>query len=219
MKQIQKMKVFKFQHNKKQVFTQQGSTPPEPTEPETPQSTDRVKEYTEDEVRELLNTNPFAQSEIDRRIRSANETNKKNLEVKFNQTLEEKKLEWEEEARLAQQGVELSDDDVVKQLQKKIYELERTNLTKEAEAELVKKNIPTYFATFVTGKDVTETNQNIEKLNEQLTEYVSSVKKANLRGVTPKTNPQTSVSKNENKKVSDITDEQELMKRFGHLRK
>lgn len=182
-------------------------------------SNDGGNELTEDEVHELLKANPVAQSEIDKRVRNAVEKNATKMQKEFLKTLEAKKQEWEEEAELAKQGVELSDDDVVKQLQKEIFELRRDSLMKEAKTQLVKQGVPEFFTAFVTGKDMEETNKNIEELTEVLTEYAGEVKKKNLRGFTPVTQKQTSVSKEEGRKVSDITSESELLKRYGHLRK
>lgn len=197
MKQKQQMKVFKLSKDKRYSFQQlEEDTSKEPLQPNG-----GAKEYTEDEVHELLNANPFAQSQIDKRIRGAVETNTAKLKKEFEKTLQEKREEWETESRLAKEGVELSDDDVVKKLQKQVYELTRQNMMKEAKAILISKNIPEFFTNFVTGKDEAETAQNIEALSEVLTEYSASVKKQNLRGVTPKATAQTELKE---KKKMDI---------------
>jgi hypothetical protein len=164
-----------------------GGTP----DPSTNGTSIELAKLTNDEVLELFSTNPFAISERDRAVQKAVETATKNKEKDFEQTLQSKRDEWEEEARIREAGVDLSENDEMKALQKEIYELKRTNLVKDAETILAVKNLPTYFKNIVAKDNKEATNQAIEELEQVMSEYIGGIKKDALRGTTPRVTTET----------------------------
>jgi hypothetical protein len=154
-------------------------------------SKELAKPLTNDEILELFSTNQFAISERDRAVQKAVETATKKKEKDFEQTLQSKRNEWEEEARMKEQGVDLSGDDAMKALQKKIYDLERTAIVRDAETILAVKNLPTYFKNIVAKDNKEATNQAIEELEQVMSEYIGGIKKDTLRGTTPRVTTET----------------------------